>query len=284
MALWTPADITTALWLDAADSSTLFDAVSGGSLVGNNGAVARWEDKSGNVRHATQATSGSRGTWNASGINGIGAISLDGNDFYSANSLASVFSGEDKPIAIFAVCKRSTADAQHAAWSFGRSLNVNPVVSIRSTDIAADGTSNKIRSTKRDDSAVSITKNSSTNWGTDTTAIAYIDSGISSEVWKDGAIAIANDTSDIGSITLDRFTIGLTWIATVQAHFFVGSVCDYIATASVPSVANRQRIEGYLAHKWGLTASLPSDHPYKNTPPGFVPVRRRRSRSGGGVL
>ena len=26
-------------------------------------------------------------------------------------------------------------------------------------------------------------------------------------------------------------------------------------------------VEGYLAHKWGLTARLPSDHPYKSSAP-----------------
>jgi len=48
------------LWLDASDASTLFDATSGGSLVAADGGVARWEDKSSNSRHATQATSGDR--------------------------------------------------------------------------------------------------------------------------------------------------------------------------------------------------------------------------------
>ena len=27
----------------------------------------------------------------------------------------------------------------------------------------------------------------------------------------------------------------------------------------------RQKIEGYLAHKWGLTANLPSAHPFKHS-------------------
>jgi hypothetical protein len=31
--------------------------------------------------------------------------------------------------------------------------------------------------------------------------------------------------------------------------------------------ADRQRIEGYLAHKWGLVGSLPSGHPYKTAAP-----------------
>ena len=33
------------------------------------------------------------------------------------------------------------------------------------------------------------------------------------------------------------------------------------------STGNRQKLEGYLAHKSGLTANLPADHPYKTTPP-----------------
>ena len=31
--------------------------------------------------------------------------------------------------------------------------------------------------------------------------------------------------------------------------------------------ADRQKIEGYLAHKWGLAASLPAEHPYKDAAP-----------------
>ena len=34
-----------------------------------------------------------------------------------------------------------------------------------------------------------------------------------------------------------------------------------------PSLADVERIEGYLAHEWGLTAVLPSGHPYKSSPP-----------------
>ena len=43
------------LWLDASDSNSLYDSVSGGSVVSANGAVQRWQDKSGNGRHATQS-------------------------------------------------------------------------------------------------------------------------------------------------------------------------------------------------------------------------------------
>ena len=71
---WTPASLSTALWLDGADGTTMYDATSGGSVVAANGTVARWEDKSGNTRHVTQATAGTRPTLRASVINSKSAI------------------------------------------------------------------------------------------------------------------------------------------------------------------------------------------------------------------
>ncbi len=41
-----------------------------------------------------------------------------------------------------------------------------------------------------------------------------------------------------------------------------------IVVSSSTDQATRQRTEGYLAHKWGLIARLPSDHPYKSNAPG----------------
>jgi hypothetical protein len=36
---------------------------------------------------------------------------------------------------------------------------------------------------------------------------------------------------------------------------------------SALSTADAERLEGYLAHKWGLTGDLPGGHPHKTTPP-----------------
>lgn len=45
-----------------------------------------------------------------------------------------------------------------------------------------------------------------------------------------------------------------------------GKIGEVIVTP-YPSLADRQKIEGYLAHKWGLSAKLPADHPFKNEAP-----------------
>jgi len=51
-----------------------------------------------------------------------------------------------------------------------------------------------------------------------------------------------------------------------------GKLGEFIAYATMPGSSGTaldrlEKAEGYLAHKWGLTNSLPSSHPYKNSPP-----------------
>jgi hypothetical protein len=48
---------------------------------------------------------------------------------------------------------------------------------------------------------------------------------------------------------------------------WVGGVGEIVALESLSSNSDRQKLEGYLAHKWGLAANLPTDHPYKNEAP-----------------
>jgi hypothetical protein len=68
------------LWLDAADSSTLFDADTGGANVTADVAVGRWQDKSGKGRHFTQDTANNRPLWRAQGRNGRGTVEFDGTN------------------------------------------------------------------------------------------------------------------------------------------------------------------------------------------------------------
>lgn len=48
---------------------------------------------------------------------------------------------------------------------------------------------------------------------------------------------------------------------------FVGDCAEILICDSGLSTTDRQKAEGYLAHRWGLTANLDVSHPYKSTPP-----------------
>lgn len=94
-----------ALWLDAADSTTLFDSTVGGSNVATDGAtIARWKDKSISNLDATQSVENSKPILKKSLINGKNCIRMDGiNDFLTSNlSLNGLTS-----FTVYMVCKSS---------------------------------------------------------------------------------------------------------------------------------------------------------------------------------
>jgi hypothetical protein len=56
------------------------------------------------------------------------------------------------------------------------------------------------------------------------------------------------------------------------ANALVGNIGEIIIFNKQLIYNERRQIEGYLAHKWGLSSSLSNIHPYKNIPPSyFIP-------------
>ena len=50
---------------------------------------------------------------------------------------------------------------------------------------------------------------------------------------------------------------------------FAGSIAEVVAYDRALSNGVRQKVEGYLAHKWGLESNLPSTHAYAVGKPAF---------------
>ena len=62
------------------------------------------------------------------------------------------------------------------------------------------------------------------------------------------------------------YALGGRWANGIQAPFINAYYYEVIVYNRALSETQRQQIEGYLAWKWNLQGSLPSTHPYKNTP------------------
>lgn len=53
----------------------------------------------------------------------------------------------------------------------------------------------------------------------------------------------------------------------VSGNYFDGQIAEVIICNSFLTTTDRQNVEGYLAWKWGLQASLPVGHPWVDSPP-----------------
>jgi hypothetical protein len=70
----------------------------------------------------------------------------------------------------------------------------------------------------------------------------------------------SGNTSDTASLRSNLFTNNSTTAGFAPAN---SQLSEIVVTHSTMTTTDRQKLEGYLAWKWGLTYALPNDHPYK---------------------
>ena len=95
-----PLSLSPLGWWDGSDTSTMYDAVSGGSLVADDGTIARWEDKSGNGNHMEQPTAATRPFRRDGELNGNSVIEMEAADLMTCSRLYT-----DDDFSIFAVIR-----------------------------------------------------------------------------------------------------------------------------------------------------------------------------------
>jgi hypothetical protein len=94
---------------------------------------------------------------------------------------------------------------------------------------------------------------------TNSNANIYIDGSF------DGGTTTFQTDGSTSATNTSRVAIGSASVA--PALPMPGDIAEVICIESDITESTRQKIEGYLAHKWGLTANLPADHPYKTERP-----------------
>jgi hypothetical protein len=97
--------------------------------------------------------------------------------------------------------------------------------------------------------------------GTNLLIAEYSKSKSSRSIWKNGA-EVANTSGSLNSLGISKFKFPSydVWNDNRYYNISVGEMLYYRGNLSD---SLRQAIEGYLAHKWGLQASLDSSHPFK---------------------
>lgn len=234
-ASWTPANITTQLWLDAADSST---------VTTDSGNVSQWNDKSGNGRNATQTTPAKRPFLDASSVNGKDSISFDAVENNEGLLTSYNLSENNNYMICFVGSQFSTQNRR----------------------LISSGSKNALLSISRSNNCVFIGGDVVTSgWASiNTTNIGVLlaPSSGNFQFYGNGT-SIANAATAVANFGTINFGCNPGGTGNESAD---GRICEVVVVLESTTLT-REKIEGYLAHKWGLTAGLPAGHPYKATAP-----------------
>lgn len=243
---WTPAQLPgLALWLDAADTST---------ITLNGLTVSQWNDKSGNNRHAAQATAAAQPTSGTKTINGLNAIDFDGSsDFLTFPGIDIV--NKDVFI-VFNTDVLPTPSNPGMVMAEQAFFLQMPRVQFDGSIIHAGGfwENTPVGTSFISSVGQPVLFNAQ---ATDPTLL-YVVNGTAYQSYAKSASADVRGTILQG--------LGARSHGIGGENFYNGQVAE-VVFANAPSAADRQKVEGYLAWKWGLEANLPAGHPYKATPP-----------------
>ena len=238
---WTPAEIDTALWLDAADISTITQ--SGGS-------VSQWNDKSGNGRNAVQLSATNQPLYDATAFNSNPTLVFDGSDYMETPSFAS--SSNYTIVAVVTLLVATSYPMIYTFKSAAGSVDLRGVDSTGKPSLA--NISNNDGPGVQTPPATPVTTTDNMV-NTTNIIIGKITNGIGT-LRQNGSLRATK------SVIFTSPTSARQVGARSNSFYWNGRISEIIELGNV-SVSDEERIEGYLAHKWGLTANLPSDHPYK---------------------
>ena len=239
------------LWLDAADTTTI--SFSSGSN------VSQWRDKTTNLFHATPA-----GTVTYNSVNRSMNLTLGSGRFsgpiniqgYNTSGIALSF------FAVATVRAVYTGGGNSRLIQFTDNTNIDfSSPSAIAYSMGGSGLMQIVRNTQ----FVGLASVLATNQFFLTSCIANTSGNTLINV--NGAISggfFNSNTTITNTNTMTRYFIG-TGIQFPDS--WTGSINEIIVCYATLPLLQRQQVEGYLAWKWGLEASLPASHPFRNAPP-----------------
>jgi len=259
--------ISLQLWLDAADQSSI--TLSGSS-------VTTWNDKSGNGYNFTQSTSGNRPTYSVTSQNNRNTITFtSANSTYLVGTGTTNFMGTNS-ISVYGIFKtnNNTTTSSVFAKSLYGSASGRILYGFRES-----GTPGNINGGIGVASGPNAYTNISDTYSVGTWRIfGFVSnrSGWTNTTYQNGTsvgtITITSDTTTNLTNTYPMIVGGYNnstgGVSPPQAGYYLdGGVGELLVFNSALTTYERQRVEGYLAWKWGIQTSLPAGHPYLSAAP-----------------
>ena len=276
---WTPLQLGSSVvaWYDS-EVLSYYDATSGGNLVQTNGTVIkRWEDKSGNAYHVS--TSNTQVSLETNSLNGKNTIKSTDSCCANALTKADVPIGKNvSNLSVVSVFKMNTVGASKGPYA----LYVDGSGKKRA-HVYTDDNVFKYNSIRLDGDTQSRT-NVNTGWFPTTVTAStagWVISLTTSRFSQQSFRCYINGTSrrndtvsgwtgNSSNTNSDRIVVmGADYESQDLYQTMGGNMAELLFLHEDIAFDDnkRNKMEGYLAHKWDLTSKLPNDHPYKNTRP-----------------
>jgi hypothetical protein len=254
-ALWTPSQISTALWLDAADVATITTI---------SGAVSQWNDKSSNNNNLIQTTAGARPPYIQAAFNGLNIVRLNKSATLFKTNATGLPSGSASPNGWSWFYVRSQMTNSAFAELFGWGQNTVTGSRFGCWVDASNRSGIETLGSARVGNII-------------VTASSAVISGVypggansTYSQWNNGSPETMSGTLTTAAVASPAAELRVSGIPGAGDYTGYYVACDLGEIIIVPSaVASnvRERIEGYLGHKWGLASLLPAGHPYKTSAP-----------------
>jgi hypothetical protein len=220
--------------------------------------VSLWQDKANQQRDLVQATVAAQPTSGARTQNGLNVLDCDGGDFMAKTAFPIDASGDHAVIGVVLI--DSVDDANDSLWSADAAEDYQLDAANASQfdgEIDATGGTN-----------VALTGGPYTGAHMFASIFDFTgDTEISARV--DGEV---NGTPQTYSTKLSASQTLRMFADRAGTAIPDGAMAEFIVITDL-TLANIQKIEGYLAWKWGIQALLPIGHPYK----GHAPTRATRA-------
>jgi len=247
---WTPSEL---------GSSILTAWFKADSISGSDGdAVSAWADSSGNGNDTSQGTAVRQPTLQTNELGGQSVVRFDGtNDILSDGDITALDVGTGD---IWMACLFKSTDDSGAQFFFEKGNNQFGLMTTAAGELQArmGGTTN-------------IPKQSSGSWSR-TEFVMVTASRVSATCngFVNGSSMTTTGTTNTGTIfNSSVFDVGA---AAVGGQPMTGDIAEILVGGATLTTANREKIEGYLAWKYGLQANLPDDHTYRFHKPKIDPI------------
>ena len=240
-----------AVWLDAADTTTI-------TTSGSN--ITEWRDKSGNG-YTGSSSAGRNFTYATSVQNTLNvAQTATGQTL----SLTNVTLGPT--LSAFLLCYPLNQSSDTAFLEHGPDTNTNAGFFLHtqnSSQIGIRNTSGYVTTSAYPNYTLSNT------WQLPTLVNPDPNASSQASFYLNGSLKFSLTGVTGSNVTQTLFLNGRNNTNTLSYASYIGELLVY--TAALTNT-QRQQVEGYLAWKWGIQSTLPSDHLYKNTVPGPIGI------------